>query len=65
MTYVPGKSRMGEPTPQSDPELFSDAELLAEVKYLLGLNKRYGSHYLRTSAYAKLLGILTARKAGA
>lgn len=60
--YKPGRSRIGEPTPQSDPDLFSDEDVLAEVKYLIGLNQRYGSHHLRTMAYARLLGVLAERQ---
>ncbi len=63
MTYKPGTTRVGEPTPQSDPDLFTDAEILAEVKYLLRLNKKYGTHHLRVIAYSKLLHILAERKA--
>jgi len=62
MTYIPGRARVGEPTPQSDPDLFSDAEILAEVKYLIRTNKRFGSHPLRTIAYTRLLHILEQRK---
>lgn len=59
--YQPGMARVGEATPQSHPDLFTDAEVLAEVKYLLRLNKRHGSNVLRTMAYAKLLGVLADR----
>jgi hypothetical protein len=60
-SYKPGKARMGEPTPQSDPELFSNEDITAEVKYLLALNKRYGTHHLRVAAYVSLLSILAQR----
>ena len=59
--YKPGQSRMGEPTPQSDPDLFSSEDILAEIKYLMKLNKQYGSHELRTMAYLKLERILKER----
>ena len=62
MTYKPGRTRVGEPTPQSDPDLFSDDEIKAEIKYLLGLNKRYGTHPLRVGAYLKLDAVLVERK---
>jgi len=61
MTYIPGKARVGEPTPQSDPDLFSDAEIRAEIKYLIRTNKRLGSHPLRTLAYLKLERVLAER----
>jgi len=60
--YRPGMARVGEATPQSDPDLFTDAEVRAEIKYLLGLNKRYGTHVLRVQAYLKLLDVLKARQ---
>lgn len=60
-TYKPGHARFGEPTPQSDPDLFSDEDIRAEISYLLGLNRRHGSHHLRTMAYARLLGVLADR----
>ena len=61
-TYKPGRSLVGEATPQSHPELFTDAEIKAEIKYLLGLNKRYGTHILRVRAYQALDDVLKARK---
>ena len=61
MTYKPGRARVGEPTPQSDPDLFTDAEIRLEIKYLLGLNKRYGTHPLRVAAYLKLDDVLRSR----
>jgi hypothetical protein len=61
MTYVPGTARIGEPTPQSHPELFTDAEIQSEVKYLIRMNKRLGSHPLRTMRYLALLRYLDTR----
>lgn len=61
--YVPGQALVGEATPQSDPDLFTDAEIVAEMKYLLQLNKRYGTHVLRVDAYNKLGAVLAARTA--
>ena len=52
---------VGEATPQSHPELFTDAEIRAEIKYLLRLNKRYGTHILRVNAYLKLDQVLAER----
>jgi hypothetical protein len=59
--YKPGMSRVGEPTPQSDPDMFSSEDLLAEAKYLLKMNEKYGSHELRTMAVTKLIRIITDR----
>ena len=67
MTYIegykPGQGRVGEPSPQTSPELFRTEDLIAEAKYLMRLNKRHGSHPLRTAAYLKLLTIVEERKA--
>lgn len=59
--YKPGKARVGQPNPQSDPDLFSSEDLLAEVKYLIGANKRWGSNPLRTMAYRELMRIISER----
>ena len=59
--YRPGHARIGEPTPQSDPDKFTDAEIRAEIRYLLRLNKRYGTHPLRVAAYARLDEVLRTR----
>ena len=61
MTYVPGNAKIGEATPQSDPDMFTDGEILAEAKYLLRMSNRLGSNVLRTLAYQKLLNILRER----
>lgn len=63
MTYDPSTRRVGEASPQTSPELFTDAELMTEVRYLMRLNKRHGSHPLRTAAYMRLLAELDRRKA--
>jgi hypothetical protein len=63
VTYKPGRTLVGEPTPQSDPDLFTDDEIKAEIRYLLGLNRRYGTHVLRVEAYLKLDAVLIARGA--
>jgi len=62
VSYIPGRARIGDPTPQTDPDLFTDAEIRAEIKYLIRTNKRLGSHPLRTLAYLKLERVLTERK---
>lgn len=59
MAYRPGVARVGEPTPQTNPELFTDDEILAEIKHLIRMNKRYGSHPLRTVRYLALQRYLT------
>jgi hypothetical protein len=64
MPYRPGHARVGEATPQTDPDKFTDDEVVAEVKYLMRTNKRYGSHPLRTAAYMRLLKVLEERKRG-
>lgn len=63
MTYKPGMAHVGQATPQSAPEKFSDAEIRAEIAHLIKLNKRHGSHHLRTAAYVKLQGVLREREA--
>lgn len=60
-TYRPGYALVGEATPQSHPELFTDAEIRAEIRYLMGLNKRCGTHPLRTAAYLNLGKVLKDR----
>lgn len=59
--YRPGMAFVSESTPQSSPELFTDAEILGEVKYLLRLNKIHGTHVLRVAAYLKLERFLRER----
>lgn len=61
--YRPGMARVGEATPQSDPEQFTDDEIRAEIQYLLRLNKRHGTHLLRVQAYLALEDVLRARQA--
>jgi predicted Zn-ribbon and HTH transcriptional regulator len=59
--YKPGSARMGEPTPQTDPDSFSSEDILAEIKYLMRLNKQHGTNHLRTMKYLDLLQILKGR----
>lgn len=59
--YMPGMARIGEPTPQSHPAQFSSEDLLAEAKYLLKMNAKYGSHELRTMGYLKLTRLIVKR----
>lgn len=65
MSYVPGKSRIGEPTPQTHPHLFSEDEILAEIKHLTRLDKRHGMHILRAQARLALFAVLAERRANA
>jgi hypothetical protein len=51
------------PTPQTDPDLFSDAQLVAEIRHLRGIDKRYGAHPLRAMARLKLYEVLNDRAA--
>jgi hypothetical protein len=60
--YVPGRALMSEDTPQTAPELFSDDEILGEIKYLIRMNARLGSNPLRTMAYLKLQKVLETRR---
>lgn len=59
--YRPGYAGVGEATPQSHPELFTDAEIRSEISHLLRLNKKHGTHALRVAAYLKLTAVLNAR----
>ena len=63
MSYRPGHSRIGEPTPQTDPDLFTDDEISAEIHYLVSLDRRYGDHPLRAAVRLRLFGELTHRRA--
>jgi hypothetical protein len=52
------------PDPQASPEMFSDAELMLEVKYLMRLNRTCPSpngNAMRYAAYTRLLGIIAER----
>lgn len=63
--YVPGMSRVGEGTPQDRPALFTDAEVLGEVKYLMMINRRHATlngNALRTAACNRLLAVLGERR---
>lgn len=61
MTYTPGCSRVGEPTPQTEPDQFSVDDIKAEIRYLRRLNRKYGEHTLRTIAIVQLTTVLTTR----
>lgn len=63
--YRPGGTYVGGASPQSNPELFTDEDLTAEIRYLLALNAKHGAHILRIQAYTKLIHVLAARRAGA
>jgi hypothetical protein len=53
--YKPGKARVGDPTPQTHPHLFSDEDIMAEVKHLMRTNRQYGSNPIRTMKYMDLM----------
>lgn len=59
--WKPGSARLGEPSPQSHPEQFTDNDLRAEFRYLARLNGRYGLHELRVAAQNKLIAELESR----
>jgi hypothetical protein len=59
--YRPGHARVGEPTPQSHPDRFTDREVAAEFRYLARLNGKYGIHPLRVGAQNTLARVLDAR----
>lgn len=59
--YRPGMGRVGEASPQSEPGLFTEAEIAAEISHLLKLNARHGTHMLRVAAYTALDRVLAAR----
>lgn len=61
-TYRPGYARVGDATPQTHPDLFTDEEIRAEIRYLMALNKRHGTHVLRVKAYTALFAVLAKRK---
>jgi len=63
MTYVPGRARHGEPTPQTDPDLFSVDEIRAEIRHLSALDRRYGPHTLRALARVRLTNEIARRLA--
>jgi hypothetical protein len=65
MAYDPARTRVGEPTPQDNPEAFTDAEIRAEITHLQKLNRRFptpNGNALRTVAYTRLLQVLADRQ---
>ena len=60
-SYDPRRARVGELTPQSDPDRFSTEDLLAEASYLMETNRRDGPRPSRTAAYLRLVRIIAAR----
>ena len=62
-TYNPRNVRVWDPTPQTSPELFDDADLMKEIRYLRATNRRHGEHTLRTLAIVRLTTELARRKA--
>jgi hypothetical protein len=51
------------PTPQTDPDLFTDDQLRAEIRHLAGIDKRHGAHHLRAMARLALTRELAQRSA--
>jgi hypothetical protein len=49
------------PKPQTAPAEFSTAELVLEVDYLYGLDRRHGAHPLRAIAENNLLAVIARR----
>lgn len=63
-TYVPISRRLlSDVSPQSKPELFTDKDIMREVKMLIRMNAKHGSHVLRTVAYTRLMTFIETRKA--
>ena len=60
-SYTPGRARIGDPTPQSDPDLFSAEDIRAEIRYLATLDRRYGAHHLRAMARLQLASEIARR----
>lgn len=60
--YVPGRT-VGGPTPQTNPEMFNRVEIVAEVRYLMWLNRQNGTHPGRMAAIRALDAVLAARTA--
>ena len=65
MTYDPRTRRTWEPSPQTEPELFSPADIKAEIRHLRRLNRSFGEHTLRTLAIVKLTRVLAEREVNA
>lgn len=61
--YRPGHARTHEPTPQTDPDLFSVEDIRAEIRYLTRLDKRYGAHHLRALRRLELTAVIASRRA--
>ncbi len=59
--YSPARARVGDPSPQTDPDAFSSEDILAEIKYLMRANEKYGEHPLRTTTYLRLMRVLQDR----
>lgn len=59
--WIPQNAKVGEPTPQTDPDMFDTADIKAEIRYLLSLNRKHGTLSLRVAGIAKLRAELAAR----
>ncbi len=61
--YVPYSRRLlTDVSPQKTPERFTDKDIMREVKMLIRMNTRHGSHVLRTVAYTRLTRFIETRK---
>jgi hypothetical protein len=58
--YWRGRGYTG-PTPQTDPAGFTTAELILELHYLFGLDRRHGNNPLRAAAENQLSGVIGQR----
>ncbi|WP_280454791.1 hypothetical protein [Nocardia brasiliensis] len=62
-TYTPYSSRkLNDPCPQAHPEWFATKDLRREIRMLLRMNAKYGTHVLRTVAYLALEGVIRQRE---
>ena len=59
--YDPARRKMWDPSPQTEPDLFSDVDIRKEIRYLRSLNRRHGEATLRTLAIVRLVRILAER----
>lgn len=58
---TPATRRVGEPSPQTHPDQFTDDEIRAEIRHLARLQRLFGQHDLRALAIVKLLNELARR----
>lgn len=62
-TYVPySRRQLSDHSPQSHPEWYTDSDIRKEIKMLLRMNEKYGTHILRVNAYLALDAVLKSRQ---